>query len=93
MANYLNGSFRGLALGMQFMQNQERLAAEKSMQVERIVANKALQDDRIAANAALQTERIAFDTKAMMRTHAVLILRAGICSISRGSITLIRQTS
>ena len=51
MANYLNGAFRGMALGMQFMQNQERLAAEKSMQVERIVANKTLQDDRIAANA------------------------------------------
>lgn len=51
MANYLNGAFRGLALGMQFMQNQDQLAAEKSMQVERIVANKTLQDDRIAANA------------------------------------------
>jgi hypothetical protein len=51
MANYLNGAFRGLALGMQFMQNQDQLAAEKSMQVERIRANQTLQDDRIAANA------------------------------------------
>ena len=51
MANYLNGAFRGMALGMQFMQKQDRLMAEKSMQVERIRANQTLQDDRIAANA------------------------------------------
>ncbi len=63
MANYLNGSFRGLALGMQFMQNQERILAEKAMQSERIRANDLQLDKRIAADAASQGKTIAFQDR------------------------------
>lgn len=63
MANYLNGSLRGLQLGLQFIQNQDRITAEKAMQVERIRANDLQLDKRIAADAASQGRTIAFQDR------------------------------